>query len=125
MLPERFQTYLRPAYHAVQRRVARLDRMLDRRMMTVADFEELLRRLGIVEGAVAMLHSSMDAIARRVRISPMQLIRILQTKLTEQGTLLMPTFPFMGRQAHYVGRVKHFNVSRTPSQSGLVTEVFR
>jgi aminoglycoside 3-N-acetyltransferase len=118
MLPERLQTYLRPTYRAIQRRVARLDRVLDRRTMTVGG-------LGIVEGAVAMVHSSMDAIARRVRISPMQLIRMLQTKLTEQGTLLMPTFPFTGRQAHYVDRAKHFDVRRTPSQSGLVTELFR
>jgi aminoglycoside 3-N-acetyltransferase len=125
MFPERLQTYLRPTYHAIQRRIARLDRVLDRRTMTVNEFEELLRRLGIVEGAVAMVHSSMDAIARRVRISPIQLIRMLQAKLSDEGTLLMPTFPFTGRQAHYVEREKRFDVRRTPSQSGLVTEVFR
>ena len=37
----------------------------------------------------------------------------------------MPTFPFLGKQLHYVEKGQKFDVVRTPSQVGLITEVFR
>jgi aminoglycoside 3-N-acetyltransferase len=126
MFAERLENYFRPTYRAIRRRVARWDRVLDRRTMTTTEFQELLNGLGITEGAVVLVHSSMDAVARRVPgLSPTTLIQILQHTVTEQGTLLMPTFPFTGRQAHYVDRTNRFDVRRTPSQSGLITEIFR
>jgi aminoglycoside 3-N-acetyltransferase len=50
---------------------------------------------------------------------------MLQHAITDQGVLLMPTFPFTGRQAHYIETTDKFDPRRTPSQSGLITEVFR
>jgi len=126
VLPLGLQGRLAPAYRAIRRKVALVDRVLDRRTLTLSEFEALLFTLGVRKDAVVFLHSSLDAIARRVPgLSPIRLIRILQNLLTESGALLMPAFPFTGRQARYADRVHIFDVQRTPSQTGLVTEVFR
>jgi aminoglycoside 3-N-acetyltransferase len=126
LIPHKLQLRLVPAYHSINRRFAHFDRMVDRRTLSLKEFEQLLHDLGINKGAVVLIHSSMDAISRRVpSLSAIELIRLLQNILTEQGTLLMPTFPFTGKQSHYIDRIDRFDVRRTPSQVGLITEVFR
>lgn len=125
-IPKGLLPYIEPGYRQVRRWSARLDRLLDTRTMNETTFGELLRKLGVVSGATVMIHSSADEIARRVPgMNPMKLIRLLQESLGTQGTLLMPTFPFSGRQLEYVETQDSFDVKRTPSQVGLVTEVFR
>lgn len=101
-------------------------RDFDRRTMSQETFVRQLKELGFAPGATIYLHSSMDALTRRVRsLTPFQLINLLKDMMGEGGTLLMPTFPFTGSQYHYVQRQKVFNVNRTPSQVGLFTELFR
>jgi aminoglycoside 3-N-acetyltransferase len=68
----------------------------------------------------------MENLSRRVPgLKPLRLVQLLQELVGEEGTLLMPTFPFRGRQSDYVDRNDTFDVGKTPSQAGLVTEVFR
>ncbi len=115
-----------PAYRYLRRRWAQLDRAIDKRTMGSSEFVKLLASLGIASGATVLLHTSMESIARRVPgLKPLALIRLVQDLLGEDGTLLMPTFPFRGRQRDYADRCQSFDVRRTPSQAGLVTEVFR
>lgn len=103
-----------------------LDRLVDRRQLAMDRFADTLREIGFVPGATVMVHSSMDELSRRVPgLNALQLVRTLRELVGEQGTLLMPTFPFVGRQIHYVDAVDEFDVRRTPSRVGLVTEVFR
>lgn len=117
---------LAPVYRHLGRGWARLDRSLDRRTMTASDLATLLATLGVSPGATILLHTSMENIGRRVPgMKPVTLIRLLQERLGEDGTLLMPTFPFQGRQRDYADRCDSFDVHKTPSQAGLVTEVFR
>lgn len=117
---------LAPAYRRLRHHWLRLDRALDRRVLSMSDFERLLRALGVTSGATVLVHSSMDRLSRRVPgLKPIVLIRLLQELLGEEGTLLMPTFPFRGRQRDHADRCDTFDVRRTPSQAGLVTEVFR
>jgi aminoglycoside 3-N-acetyltransferase len=54
-----------------------------------------------------------------------RLVRLLQDLLGPEGTLLMPTFPFVGSQLHYADTHDTFDTHRTPSRVGLATEVFR
>src|SRR5437867_1927973 len=115
-----------PIYRQLKSRASRLDRLIDRRTMTESVFLDLLAELGIVQGATIFLHSSMDEIMRRVPgMTPFKLIQILQNALGEKGTLLVPTFPFVGKQYFYIQNNPKFDVRRTPSQVGLLTEVFR
>lgn len=117
---------LLPHCRTVWRKGRAFVRGLDRRTMSQETFVGQLKELGFGPDATIYLHSSMDALTRRVRsLTPFQLINLLKDMMGEGGTLLMPTFPFTGSQYHYVQRQKVFNVNRTPSQVGLVTELFR
>src|SRR5205814_935821 len=53
------------------------------------------------------------------------LITILKDALTPDGTLLVPTSPFIGWQEDYIASKPTFDVRRTPSRMGLMTELFR
>ncbi len=118
--------YFRPIYRELKSRASRIDRFIDRRTMTESVFRNLLAKLGIVPGATIFLHSSMDEVTRRVPgMTATRLIRLLQDVLGEDGTLLVPTFPFVGKQYFYIQENPRFDRERTPSQVGLFTEVFR
>lgn len=109
-----------------KRRLIALDRAIDKRTLSPEAFVGLLARVGVRPGATVMIHSSLDRLARRLpQLNPLEIIRLLQRMLGDEGTLLMPTFPFQGKQLAYVERTDRFDVRRTPSQVGLITEVFR
>src|SRR5437773_1957507 len=55
----------------------------------------------------------------------LDIIQVLQEAVGPSGTLLMPTMPFSGTALEYVAKDKVFDVTRTPSQMGLITELFR
>ena len=81
---------------------------------------------GFKPGATVMVHSSFSHVRRRVPgLSPKGLIALLQEQLGPEGTLLMPTFPFQGSQGEYAEKNPRFDVQRTPSKVGVLTEVFR
>jgi aminoglycoside 3-N-acetyltransferase len=120
------RTCLAPTYRYLRRQWRRLERSIDTRAMSTAEFGELLERLGVASGATVLVVSGMETLGRRVRgLKPLTLIQLLQHRLGDEGTLLMPTFSFRGRQRDYADRYHAFDVRKTPSQSGLVTEVFR
>jgi aminoglycoside 3-N-acetyltransferase len=75
---------------------------------------------GIGSGETLMVHSSLDAMPHLTG-TPIELIKSLQTMVGSKGTLCMPTFPAIGPE--YPQRV--FDVQRTPSTTGLLTELFR
>jgi aminoglycoside 3-N-acetyltransferase len=126
VMPAPWQPYVLPAYRHLRRRLRQLERTIDRRTLSPGALRVLLTELGVTPGATVMVHSSMDEITRRVPgLSPLALIHLLREMLTADGTLLMPTFPFLGKQRTYVEKRRVFDVARTPSQVGLLTEVFR
>lgn len=126
LVPQELRPYLRTTYEQMRHWWAKLDCACDRRTLSLAQFGEVLEELGITSGATVMVHSSMDELARRVpELNAMKLVELLQSRLGRDGTLLMPTFPFLGLQLHYVETHDTFDPRRTPSQVGLATEVFR
>lgn len=103
-----------------------LVRRLDVRTLTEDSLCSHLSDLGVVDGAVVVLHSSMDHIARRVAgMTATRLIDLLCDLLGSSGTLLMPTYSFRGSQEDHVKTCRKFNPKRSPSCVGLLTEVFR
>jgi aminoglycoside 3-N-acetyltransferase len=126
MIPGRILPWLAPTYRSVRRHLTLLDRAIDRRTLSDAAFIELLRKIGFINGATILVHSSMDEISRRIpSITPARVIKLFQELVGTDGTIVMPTFPFLGKQLHYVEKNQKFDVLRTPSQAGLITEVFR
>jgi len=88
------------------------------------DLRTTLHRLGVKSGDVVMVHSSFDRFAG-FSGKPSDVIRVLQEVVGPMGTLLMPTLPFTGTAVDYISRGMIFDVRRTPSQMGLLTELFR
>ncbi|MBF0171859.1 MAG: AAC(3) family N-acetyltransferase [Magnetococcales bacterium] len=83
-----------------------------------------LHRLGVEPGQVVMVHGSWEGF-EGFDGTPKDLIGILQRVVGEQGTLLMPTLPFSGLARDWVEGGQVFDVRRTPSRMGMVTELFR
>ncbi len=83
-----------------------------------------LRRLGLRAGDVVLVHSSFDRF-ESFRGKPTDVIAVLQKAVGPAGTLLMPTMPFTGSAVAYAAEGRTFDVRRTPSSIGLLTELFR
>ena len=83
-----------------------------------------LRDLGVASDGVVFVHSSYSPL-NGFRGSPALLIATLQQAVGPQGTLLMPSSPYTGSTEQYLEAGETFDVRRTPSQMGLVSEIFR
>lgn len=88
------------------------------------DLISALRRLGVEPGQVIMVHSSFDQF-EGFEGKPSDIIDALQEIVGPTGTVMMPTIPFTGSALTYVKSGTVFDVRRTPSKMGLVTEIFR
>jgi len=88
------------------------------------DFLDSLRRVGVRLGDVVIVHSSFDRF-EAFDGKPTEVILALQAAVGPAGTLLMPTLPFNGTAVEYVAHAGIFDVVRTPSRMGLLTELFR
>lgn len=84
----------------------------------------LLRRLGLEKGDVLLVHSSFDQFLG-FRGSAQEVVQVLLEAAGAEGTVMMPTMPFTGTAVDHARKGKLFDVLRTPSQMGLITEVFR
>ena len=126
LFPAAMHPWARTFLRKTQTQVVHIAHAVDKRALTEEEFIRTLRRFGFLPGATVYLHTSMDKISRRVPgITPIRLIELLRELLGPEGTLLTPTFPFLGLQYHYIQEVQVFDVRRTPSLVGLFTELFR
>jgi len=80
--------------------------------------------LGIGRGDGVLVHSSFDAFAGFVG-KPTDVISELEKLVGPEGRVLMPTLPFGGTAVEYARQQLVFDVMRTPSRMGLLTELFR
>lgn len=91
---------------------------------SAADFLHALRALDIKAGDTVLVHSSYDAF-RGFTGKPTDVIAALQQAVGPDGNLLLPTLPFSGTAVAYARSNPIFDVKRTPSRTGLLTELFR
>jgi aminoglycoside 3-N-acetyltransferase len=114
-----------------------------RRALRHADRDAVVERLeavGVRDGALVMVHASLDGIeigvpasAREPRLSgsPLgaALLDDLQALIGEQGTLAMPTHPAFPQDPGFMHDKRDLCLSydprRTPSKVGLMSELFR
>lgn len=87
-------------------------------------FRRLLCDLGVQPSDAVLVHSSAEAIAQ-TGISAMTVIRLLEETIQPEGVLLMPSFPFGNDFFGYLRTLQAFDVRRTPSRMGMITEIFR
>ena len=77
-----------------------------------------LKKMGLFKNKHIFLHSSWDQFFHYTG-SPKELIEAILNEIGPKGTLAMPAFP----QDQDPNKV--FNVKRTPSGAGFITEIFR
>lgn len=84
-----------------------------------AEIEAGLERIGLQSGDVVLLHSSLSSFGV-VEGGAETVIGALQSVLGPRGCLVMPTLTLGMSEARVI-----FDVRRSPSTSGLITETFR
>lgn len=94
------------------------------RSFTPEDLQRTLGELGIVHGDTVLVHSSFDAF-EGFKGKPTDVISMLQSVVGDEGLLMMPTMMFSGTAVAFAKTNPLFDVARTPSRMGLLTELFR
>jgi len=89
-----------------------------------AKLKARLRSMGISEGDTLLVHSNFKPDSG-FRGAPLDLVNALAGSVGERGNLLMVSLPFRGAAYDYLALGKPFNVRKTLSMMGLVTEMFR
>jgi aminoglycoside 3-N-acetyltransferase len=83
-----------------------------------------LRGMGLTETDTVLVHSNFEPDSG-FKGAPVDLVNALATFLGERGNLLMVSIPFRGSAYDYLALNKKFDVRKTLSMMGLVTEIFR
>jgi len=94
------------------------------RSFTPEDLRRALNGLGIVQGDTVLVHGSFDAF-EGFKGKPSHVLSVLQSIVGGTGLLMMPTMPFSGTAVAYARTTPLFDVVRTPSRMGLLSELFR
>jgi aminoglycoside 3-N-acetyltransferase len=89
-----------------------------------ADFLRVLEQLGIRNGDVVLVHCAYDSFAGFTG-GVTDVIAGLQQAVGQDGAVLMPTQPFSGSAIELARSGKVFDVRRTASQMGILSELFR
>jgi len=82
-----------------------------------------LRQMGLKAGNIVLVHGSLKSLGQMEGGVDTVIDALLET-LTSDGTLLMPSFQG-GAEFYLVDRGCRFDVRNTPSECGIITEVFR
>lgn len=89
-----------------------------------SDVTAALASLGVRPGDVVFAHVALDNFVGFTG-GPLDVLGSLRHVVSTTGTLMMPSIPFEGSAEAYVRSGPMFDVRRTPSRAGLVTELYR
>lgn len=87
------------------------------------ELETLLRALGVTSGDTVMLHSSFAFSG--FRGSPKELGDVFLRSVGPNGNLVMVSLPYSSSSYEYLQERKTFDVRKTPSHMGMISESFR
>lgn len=120
VLPGRALAQLRRAkWELERRRVASLS------PLTEEDFTKILAGdLGLAAGDLVYVHSGMDGL--NLAFPFYRILFLIQEVIGSRGTVLFPTYPNHRMSSYeYLRQGKVFDVRRTPSYTGILTEFAR
>jgi len=89
-----------------------------------SQLQTFLSKLGVKDGDVLLVHCSMQGF-ESFEGKATDIISVLKNSVGKAGTLLMPTMSFTGTAIEYVQSGGVFDVKKTPSRMGLISELFR
>jgi aminoglycoside 3-N-acetyltransferase len=120
ILPDRAVTSLRRAKWARERR-----RVASLPPLTEADFREILAQdLNLGKGDLVYVHSGMDGL--NLAFPFYRILFLIREVIGSSGTVLFPTYPNHRISSYeYLRLGKVFDVRRTPSYTGILTEFAR
>src|SRR5438876_10318607 len=120
ILPLRAVDSLRRARRERERR--RVERLLP---LSEEDFRRvLIDQLGLRAGDLVYVHSGMDGL--NLNFPFYRILSLVQEAIGPQGTVLFPTYPNHRISSYeYLKQRNVFDVRRTPSYTGLLTEFAR
>lgn len=91
------------------------------------DFDQLLATLvdmGVRRDDTLMVHSAYTQF-NGFSGSPDEIIAALKESIGPKGTLLMPSSAYSGSTEEFVKKAKPFDVKHSPSNMGILSEIFR
>ncbi len=122
------QLALRNAYHATRAKLNPVLRAVYGTCDSAALEAHLADKIG-QDFEILMVHSSVNNMKPMYTEGPLELVRMLIRFCGPNRTLSMPTFffgdPAIGGAYETFKQRPRFNIRRTPSQTGLATELFR
>lgn len=80
-------------------------------------------KLQIKKGSVVFIHSSMDSL--NIKFDTLRMLEILLETVGDDGTLVFPCWHFTYRAEDYLRSGKVFDVRRSPSALGMLSEMAR
>jgi len=120
VLPGRALAQLRRAKRQLERR-----RVASLSPLTEEDFTKILAGdLGLTAGDLVYVHSGMDGLS--LAFPFYRILFLIQQVIGPSGTVLFPTYPNHRMSSYeYLQQGKIFDVRRTPSYTGILTEFAR
>ncbi|MFO1428797.1 MAG: AAC(3) family N-acetyltransferase [Candidatus Competibacteraceae bacterium] len=119
---------LRVRYLSLRTKLYPVMRLVYGTFDTAALRTHLEQRIG-TQFEILMVHSSVNNMKPMYTGNPLELLRMLMAFCGPDRTLVMPAFyfgdPEIGGTVETFAKNPRFDVRRTPSQMGLVTELFR
>ena len=88
------------------------------------DLRALLSEMGVSWGDTILLHSSFKP-TNGFRGTPSDLLNVIRSLIGDDGSLVMMSMPYLSSTSAYLASFPLFDVRRTPSRTGIVSEVFR
>ncbi|MGR8948016.1 MAG: AAC(3) family N-acetyltransferase [Gammaproteobacteria bacterium] len=119
MLKKRLKHAIRPIYRSAKRRAADTLYKYGKNELATK-----LEDFGVRSGDALMVHSGFDQF-NGFDGSPDDVIGVFREVIGEQGNLLMMSMPYGGSSQRYADRQATFDVRKTPSALGLISETFR
>ncbi len=110
-------------YHKIRSLYRNLRKFLHK-PLSEPEFEVLLKeRMQVKPGDVLFIHSSVDKL--NITFSPHKMLKILLKVVGPEGTLLFPAWHFRQRAEEYLQKQPFFDVRRSPSVLGMLSELAR
>jgi aminoglycoside 3-N-acetyltransferase len=117
-IPDHLQPYIKQLVQAKKKKPT------TRQPLSEMRFCEILSNdLQVAKGGVVFVHSSFDQLEAEFTV--FRALAILQDMVGEDGTLLFPTSQLMGRAEVQLQQGITYNVKRSPSFMGILSEIAR
>lgn len=110
-------------YHKLRSLYRNANKLLHKPLEEAEFMRFLNERMQIKVGDVVFVHSSIDKL--NITFTPHKLLEILLQAVGPEGTLLFPTWHFNYRAEDYLKKDLVFDVRRSPSVLGMLSEVAR